>query len=182
MKIRKIKIILFIALVFTIALINISGCGRQAEQPEDLTARLYWDTGTLPPEYYYYYRITIGPGCNGTFEYQPGYGEPPAPDTWKTDFAVSAEQLANLYQLLIVNNVFNENWGKGEVAEGGSFSSITITAGGKEYKIPGGSALKKADRSKIDRVSDYIKEMVPADIWEEMDDRQSLFEESFTYE
>lgn len=182
MKTINIKIVLTITLLIAIMLINITGCIKSKEYTEDLTIKLYWNTGTLPPEYYYYYRITIGPGHIGVFEYQSGYGEPPAPVVWEANFKVSQDQLDYLYQLLIENKLFKDEWEKTESAEGGSFSSITIIAGSREYKIPSDAELKKEDIIKIDIVSDYLKEIVPADIWEEMNKQQSQFEKSFTAE
>lgn len=182
MKTINIKIILTVTLLIAITLINITGCTRSKEYTEDLTVKLYWDTGTLPPEYYYYYRITIGPDYTGIFEYQPGYGEPPAPDVWKVNFKVSQDQLDYLYLLLIENNLFKDEWETTESAGGGSFSSIIIISGGREYKIPSNTELKKEDIAKIDVVSDYLKEIVPADTWKEMNKRQLQFEESFTDE
>ncbi|MHB8278692.1 MAG: hypothetical protein ACYDIA_13705 [Candidatus Humimicrobiaceae bacterium] len=168
--------------MIAITLINITGRTGSKKYTKDLTVKLYWDTGTLPPEYYYYYRIIIGPEYTGIFEYQPGYGESTAPDAWKVNFKVSQDQLDYLYKLLIENNLFKDEWEKTEIAYGGSFSSITIISGGREYKIPRNAELKKEDIAKIDIVSDYLKEIVPADIWKEMNKRQIQFEESFTDE
>ena len=154
------------------------------ECPEDLTVKFYWTTPPLSPEYNYYYRITIGPGLQGLFEYQPGYPntswEPLSPDVWEVSFEVSQDQVDYLYQLLIENNLFKRRWGTtDEVAEGGSNSSIKIIANGREYdKIPSDSEIKPEDGKKVAAVSDYLREMVPANIWEEMEERQRQFEES----
>ena len=183
MKSINIIIIFTVTLFLVIMLINTTGCADTPEPAEGLTVKLYWDTGTLSPEYYYYYRITIGPGLIGRFEYQPGYGEPPAPDIWKADFEVNQNQIDNLYQLIIENNLLKGQWEKAdEIAEGGSFSSITITADGREYDIPGEPELKREDIKKTEEVSDYLRKMVPSYIWEEMESRQNQFEESFTSE
>jgi hypothetical protein len=89
--------------------------------------------------------------------------------------------LDHLYQLLIENSLFKRKWETtDEVAEGGSSSSIKIIANGKKYdKIPGDSEIKPEDRKKVDTVSDYLREMVPTNIWEEMEERQSQFEKSY---
>jgi hypothetical protein len=183
MKIIYTKTIISIILLFTILLISISGCTNTGEPGEDLTIKFYWDTGTLSPEYYYYYRITIGPGLKGIFEYQPGYGEPPAPDVWNVDFDVSQGQIDQLYRLIIDNNLLKEQWEKtDEIAEGGSYSSMKIILDSRDYNIPAESELKREDIKKTSEVSDYLIEMVPSYIWEEMESRQNQFQESFTYE
>lgn len=178
MKFINIKTAFIIGLLLTITLISITGCTNRQECTEDLAVTLYWDTGTISPEYYYYYQITAGPGLQGIFEYQPGYGEPPAPDIWIEDFEVSQNQIDYLCQLIIKNNLLKNEWEKSEIAEGGSFSSITIKSNSKKYKIPGNVELKKEDIEKIDEVSDYLRNIVPAYIWEEMEYRQKQFEES----
>jgi len=176
---NNIKITFVTILLLVIILASHIGCTKVKEYPEDLIVKFYWDTGTLPPEYYYYYRIIIGPGLQGLFEYQPGYGEPPAPDVWRVNFTVSKDQLGYLYQLLVENNLFKDKWETTEMAVGGSVSSIAITANGREYKIPSNAELKKEDSIKIDIVSDYLRGIVPTYIWEEMEKRQNQFEESF---
>ncbi len=183
MKIINTKIIFSVALLLAIIILNITGCTNTQEPAEDLTVKLYWDTGTISPEYYYYYRITVGPNLKGVFEYQPGYGEPPAPDIWKVDFEATRNQMDDLYQLIMENNLLRDQWETtDEIAEGGSYSSITIAANDSEYKIPGNTELKSEDIKKTDKVSDYLRKMVPAYIWEEMENRQTQFEESFTSE
>ncbi len=170
------------AIVFLTAFLTFTGgCTVTEENGKDLTAKLYWDTGTLSPEYYYYYRITVGPSLKGVFEYQPGYGELPAPEVWKVDFEVSQGQMDTLYQLIQENNLLKNQWETTEeIAEGGSGSSLTIIYNGTEYNIPSEYALITEERSKVNAVTDYLREIVPSDIWNEMGDRQSQFEESFS--
>jgi len=187
MSIKKIILIISAAVIVFTVVIGCISCYPEPskECPEDLTVELYWNTPPLSPEYNYYYGITIGPGLKGLFEYQPGYPdtswEPLSPDVWEVSFEVSQDQVDYLYQLLIENNLFKRRWGKtDEVAIGGSSSSIKIIANGREYdKIPGESEIKPEDGKKVAAVSDYLREMVPTNIWEEMEERQSQFEESY---
>ena len=186
MKLKYRASTLAVVIIVFIAMIGCMSCYPEPakECPEDLTVRFYWNTPPLSPEYNYYYGITIGPGLKGLFEYQPGYPdtswEPLSPDVWEVSFEVSQDQVDYLYQLLIENNLFKRKWGTtDEVAEGGSSSSIKIIANGREYdKIPGDSEIKPEDRKKVAPVSDYLREMVPKNIWEEMEERQRQFEES----
>ncbi len=179
--------ILAVAVIVFIAMISSMSCYAEPvkECPEDLTVTFYWNTPPLSPEYNYYYGITIGPGLQGLFEYQPGYPdtswEPLSPDVWEIGFKVTQDQADHLYQLLIENDLFKRKWETtDEVAVGGSSSSIKIIANGKKYdKIPGDSEIKPEDRKKVDTVSDYLREMVPTNIWEEMEERQSQFEKSY---
>ena len=186
MKLKYRTNILAVAIIVFIAMSSMSCYAEPVKEcPEDLTVKFYWTTPPLSPEYNYYYGITIGPGLQGLFEYQPGYPdtswEPLSPDVWEVGFEVTQDQLDHLYQLLIENSLFKRKWETtDEVAEGGSSSSIKIIANGKKYdKIPGDSEIKPEDRKKVDTVSDYLREMVPTNIWEEMEERQSQFEKSY---
>jgi len=80
------------------------------------------------------------------------------------------------------NDLFKRRWGTtDEVAEGGGNSYITIIANGRKYdKIPSDSEIKPEDGKKVYKASNYLREIVPTNIWEEMEKRQSQFEESYT--
>jgi len=187
MKLKYRASTLAVAVIIFVAMIGCISCYPEPaeECPEDLTVKFYWNTPPLSPEYNYYYGITIGPGFKGLFEYQPGYPdtswEPLSPDVWEVSFEVSQDQVDHLYQLLIENDLFKRKWETtDEVAEGGSSSSIRIIANGREYdKIPSESEIKPEDRKKVAPVSKYLREMVPTNIWEEMEERQRQFEESY---
>ncbi|MCL5986910.1 MAG: hypothetical protein M1371_10185 [Actinobacteria bacterium] len=158
---------------------NTSVTSQNQNTTEDFSTTLYWDTGSLPPEYHYYYLITIGPGPEGRFDYQPGYGKPPAPDIWVMEFSVSFVKLNELYEFLNGNGLFRDSWEKVEPSIGGSFYKITITANDKTYKVPPDFELKPKDSKKISEVADFVKNLVPENIWTDMEKRQKEFEESF---
>ena len=190
MKLKYRASTLAVVIIVFISMIICMSCYEEPakECPEDLTVEFYWTTPPLSPEYNYYYGITIGPGLQGLFEYQPGYPdtswEPLSPDVWEVSFEVSQDQMDHLYQLLIENDLFKRKWETtNEVAVGGSSSSIKIIANGREYdKIPGESEIKPEDGRKVYTVSDYLREIVPTNIWEEMEERQIQFEESYNDE
>lgn len=162
------------------ASVNITSVTSQNQNiPEDFSTKLYWDTGSLPPEYHYYYLITIGPGPEGRFDYQSGYGEPPAPDIWVAEFSVSFVKLNELYEFLDGNGFFRDSWEKVEPSIGGSYHIINITANDKTYEIPPDFELNPEDSKKISEVADFVKNLVPENIWTDMEKRQKEFEESF---
>ncbi|MBM3707626.1 MAG: hypothetical protein FJW69_04680 [Actinobacteria bacterium] len=134
-----------------------------------------YDVGALPPPYHYYYEIKIGPGEQCFFEYQPGYGEQPAPQVWKSSFNVSQKQLDSLYRLLVDYNFFRKTWKEGEIPCGSDSTSIEIKAGSKIFKIPSDSSLKGDDASEVREVAEFIKELVPQKIWSEMQAMQQDF-------
>jgi len=148
--------------------------------PEDLSIELYWNTGPLPPRYHYYYLINIGPVLEGKFEFLPGYEEyPPVPEVWTIGFSVNAAKMDELYNYLGKNNFFRDKWEKIEPSIGGPHSYMTITANGQKYDIPPDSELKPEDTKKTDEIADFVRSLVPEDIWTEMEKRQKEFEESY---
>ena len=56
---------------------------------------------------------------------------------------------------------------------------MIITAYGKEYQIPSISELEDADKLLVESAMDVICGYVPESVWEEMNDRQAQYEESF---
>jgi len=171
--------VLLLSLVSTQIFI-FTGC-KQVDKniPEDFEVSMHYDTGSLPPQYHYYYKIKIGPGEQCFFEYQPGYGEPPAPQIWKSSFNISLEQLDSLYSLLADYNFFRKSWKEGEMPCGSDSTSFEIKAGSKIFKIPSDSGLKGDDAAKVREVAEIIKELVPKKIWSEMQAMQQDFENSY---
>jgi len=171
--------VLLLLLVLTQILI-FPGC-RQVDKntPEDFEISMHYDVGALPPQYHYYYEIKIGPTEQCFFEYQPGYGEPPAPQVWKSSFNVSQEHLDSLYRLLVDYNFFRKTWKEGEIPCGSDSTYFEIKAGSKIFKIPSDSSLKGDDAAKVREIAEFIKELVPQKIWSEMQAMQQDFEHSY---
>lgn len=168
-----------ITLLFAAAL-AVSACAKTpSERPEDFSLSLDWNTGALPPQYHYRYVITIGPGVQGEFVYQPGYEEEEHINLWEEDFMLSDVQLDDLYAYLSNQNVMRTGWNTGNRLIGGSNTAVIINAYGKEYHIPSIAELKDADRDLVERVIDEIRSYVPQEIWDEMDARQKTHEAGF---
>lgn len=171
--------VLLLLLVLTQILIFSSCKQIDKNTPEDFEISMHYDIGSLSPQYHYYYKIKIGPGEQCFFEYQPGYGEPPAPQVWKSSFNVGQEQLDNLYRLLVHYNCFRKIWKEGEIPCGADSTSFEIKAGSKIFKTPSDSSLKGDDASKVREVAEFIKGLVPKKIWSEMQAKQQDFEKSY---
>ena len=156
------------------------GCGaRETQIPDDFSLSLDWNTGALPPKYHYTYVITIGPGAQGEFEYIPGYDSSGYSNQWITPFTLSEDALEELYTYLKNQDIFRASWKTGRRLIGGSITSLIITAYGKEYQIPSISELEDADKLLVESAMDVICGYVPESVWEEMNDRQAQYEESF---
>jgi hypothetical protein len=173
---KKIGLILIAMGIFLITSCN----SNPSLCPDDFSLTLNWNTGALPPQYYYTYTIKMNPQGKTEFSYQPGYESNNA-DNWQTDFTLTPQQMDELYQFLEENNVLRSNWKKGQPMLGGSGTSIQINAGGKEYLIPSVSSMEQTDREIVYAVMDRINELVPREIWDEMNARQLQVEESYDY-
>ncbi len=171
-----------IMLVFILMVIFFSSCGKApVERPADFSLIFEWDTGALPPQYHYAYLIRIGPGQEAEFIYSPGYEPLTQPDAWRMPFEMSAGQLDDLYALLLGRNMLRSNWKTGQPLLGGSGTRLEISAGGAQYQVPSLAVLAKSERDTLEGVIEEIREMVPMEIWEEMDVRQSRHEADFEY-
>jgi hypothetical protein len=170
---------LIIWVLFT-ACLGLTACARvQTTRPKDFSLILDWDTGALPPLYHYSYIISIGPNPAGRFTFQPGYAPENSGEMWETEFELQDTDLDVLYLTLIEKEALRSNWSTGEPLMGGQGSSIVITAGGKEYKVPSLSILTRSDREKVQALIEIIRGYVPTSIWDEMTVRQAEFEAGF---
>ena len=156
------------------------GCGvKEPQIPDDFSLSFDWNTGALPPKYHYAYVITIGPGTQGEFEYSSGYDSSGKSNRWIAPLTLSEDALEELHRYLENQDIFRTSWKTGRGLIGGSTTSLIITAYGKEYQIPSISELKNADKILVEEAMDMIRGYVPESIWEEMNDRQTRYEESY---
>jgi len=171
---------LFVILSASVFLFS-SCSGLPSENPEDFSVVFSWDTGALPPQYHYSYTITIGPGPQGQFVYQPGYDTQDQTNLWVAGFVLTQGQLDSLYESLKGLGIMRSRWNTGAGLVGGSNTDIIITAYGKEYHVPSIAELEEGDRGRVDEAMEDIRGMVPKDIWDEMEARQQAYEQKFEY-
>jgi len=170
--------------LFTFSLFLLMCCASCSTMPENypdnFSLVLEWDTGALPPEYHYQYTIAIGPGLQGEFVYHPGY-EANADNTWITTFSVSVDDLQSLYDYLRENDVLRKNWQKGMPLLGGQGTSIIITAFDQQYLVPSVSEVSQNERGLVEQTIEEIRSHVPAEVWTEMESKQSDYEQNYQY-
>lgn len=148
--------------------------------PDDFSLVLEWDTGALPPEHHYQYTVALGPGPQGEFVYHPGY-EASAENTWITPFLVNIGDLQSLFNYLRENDVLRKNWQKGVPLLGGQGTSIIITAFDQQYLVPGISEVNQNERGLVEQTIEEIRSYVPAEVWAEMELKQSEYERNYQY-
>ena len=133
--------------------------------PDDFRLYYYWNTGALPPEYYYQYEIEIGPDGDGTLTYQKGYKEDEGQGQ-VFSFRVDAQDWDDFYAWLQTNKILRSTWKEtSDILLGGSTTSVKIQANGKKYVIPSVSVLSQNDRSAFYELEDQIEQLVPDEIW-----------------
>lgn len=170
---------LFLYMFLVMFLFFCSGCSNTSpERPSDFCISLDWNTGALPPQYYYSYTIEIQPSGEGVFVYQAGY-EGDESLRWQTGFMLDGKQMDDLYTFLRENDLLRSKWAEGQPLLGGSGTSIRITADGKEFLIPSISELEQDDRKTVQKAIDTINQLVPQEIWDEMNARQDAYENSY---
>ncbi len=152
------------------------------KRPKDFSLRLYYDTGSLPAEYFYYYSIDIGPENVCAFEFLPGRGESFTPEVYVQEFSVSTEDLDALYTYLKEHGVFKEEWQKGEELDGGPNITIAITANKKQYDTGRIPELESEDYRTANNAFEYILGYVPEKIWQEMQKIQDDYFAALEYE
>ncbi len=80
-----------------------------AGTPPDLTVTYEYRAGTMPPPYHNEYTVVIGPGTQGMVKYSPDYPGDTTP-IWDELFSPTAEQLNQLYALILKNNLLRSGW------------------------------------------------------------------------
>ena len=156
--------------LFLIGLVMLGGCTQISKaRPDDFRLYYYWNTGALAPEYYYQYEIEISPDGSGVLTYQKGYEE----DEGQCEvfsFQVDDEQWNEFYSWLQTHKILRSNWKESEdILMGGSTTSVKFQAAGVKYIIPSVSVLSKNERTNFYDLEDQIKQLVPAEIWEQIE-------------
>ncbi len=170
-----------ITLLILILLFGLTGCGRSpgngpaggGEKPDDFSISLDWATGPLPdPQMYYSYSIQVGPAGEGRLHYQSGDRSLEL----NVPFAVSEENLVQLYTLCYEQGALKSAREEGEPLDGGPVMSIYILANGNSYSYPSVSELSENERSLAYAIADKVQQLVPGDLWDEMNQLQLNYE------
>ncbi len=154
-----------LVLLLTLALFGISGCGQEpVSRPSDFNLVLSWHTGALPENYWYSYRLVIGPSTTGKLHYRSGTGQV----EWSAEFTVSDEDLDTLYTHTREQGMLRSKWKIGDQIDGGPATSIQITSNGKHHSIGERSELMESERELVDALIEMVESLVPDDLWETM--------------
>ena len=156
----KTKLLVPVFFLLTLTLVQ-----AQQKYPKDFQVTYNWSNGSLPPQYQYVYNIAINPVDSCTFELR-GHNENDS--LWIRKFAVSKEDIAKLYKMMLKINYFKRKWSYSKIMLcGAKVEGMEARANKKSVKIEG--QLEQKDYDKISGVYSFIKSLVPKDIWDEFE-------------
>jgi hypothetical protein len=136
----------------------------------------HYQTGSIPPPYYYSYDVFISASGSGNLYYHGGYSS----DSTRTDsafsFNVNSKDLSALNKLIFKNKILTreiETLPRDKTPIGGSLQNVLITLAQdprldrKPMRIetPYFPASEK-DKRILDQIYNKVKFMVPLDIWD----------------
>lgn len=184
--------------VIVVAVVVISGCGGASDvegassgtatggaateagsdgtgagtRPADFTVTYSWRDGSVAPEYYSEYEITIGPGDGGVIRYTPTYPGDGVP-VWERTFALTPAQLDELYRLAQADDALRNDWQTEPPPIGGPSESARIVADARTYEIP--SDISEAEATLIGGLYPAIDALVPERVWDELEAQRADF-------
>lgn len=135
----------------------------------------HYQTGTVPPKYYFSYDITVASSGVLTLAYHPGYQ---TDSTWRYQFSVSEENIADLNNAIKESGVLTET--VPELPEnhrpiGGPLQHIMITLQQNPNidQLPGRITTpefpEEAYKEKLNMLYMQIRKLIPAGTWDEIE-------------
>lgn len=154
-------------LFFALIAVSCSTENLSSERPNDFQLEYYWETGSLPPPYFYSYQIFIGPGSKGEIRFQADYSgqDPPV---WVESIEISEVELDQLYQMLHEMGMFEKEWRQAaDTPDGGSASKLSGIASGHEFFIPS-YVDNDQQAGDADALYEFIETLVPQNTWKKL--------------
>jgi hypothetical protein len=146
-------------------------------KPDDFQVQYTWETGSLPPPYFYAYTITLGPEAKGEISFVPGYSNNDPP-RWIETWDLAADDLDQLYAILLYTGAFTKDWSQLEdIPTGGSADKLLITAYGQQFSIPSYVAGEQQAKD-IRVVYNRIGTLVPQAIWNKLEAQHEEYVEA----
>lgn len=143
------------------------------ERPGDFSLVYEWREGSLPPPYHYETTITVAADGAGSVTLVPDYPGPGVP-VWTETFSLDAAALNALYAQLAAEGAFSTRWRALEDPPvGGSFSWLTLTAGGRQIEIP--PFPIEAQAGAAGRIQAAVTALVPTEVWDSLHARREQY-------
>ena len=133
-------------------------------RPDDFQLEYYWETGSLPPPYFYSYRIYLGAGTQGEIKFQADYSGEQTP-VWVEAVNLTENDLNRLYEMLYTMGMFEKEWLQAtDTPAGGSASYLKGVAYGQAFSIPSFVAGDQQARD-ARALYEHIEGLVPRETW-----------------
>lgn len=141
----------------------------------------HYQTGTVPPPYFYSYDLTINISGTGTLVYSPSYGND---TTWAYNLNFSESDMKKLNEVIDRSNVLNETIPElpdSQKPIGGSLQNISI-------QLPQDPSLDQTPpkivtpyfpedsyKERLTGIYSVIQTMIPENVWSEIENRKEEF-------
>ncbi|OLF16778.1 hypothetical protein [Actinophytocola xanthii] len=141
---------------------------HEGGMPDDFTTTIVYRNGSVAPPHHFEWRLRVD-RTQAELSWRPGYDEAEPP--WVESVAVTEEQRADLYERLRTAAVLGGARSVDEGLSGGPTGSVEATVGGRTTRS-GELGLSENSQRALDQVQAAAEEVVPADVWNRMTDRQ----------
>lgn len=156
-------------------LLVVAGCAKEDPgvpvagdgTPADFTGTVEYGNGSVAPPYHYEWRVRFD-RATASVEWTPGYEET---EPWSHLLDIGVEKRERLYDMLRDAGAFTFDDNTDEGITGGSTGSVELVADGKNYDT-GSLGDSRAGQKVLDDVVAAVEELIPADVWAQMKDKQ----------
>ena len=142
-------------------------------RPDDFAVLYEWQEGSLPPPYYYEYRINLQPSGNGEVTMIPDYPSERVP-VWTETFTVQIDTLDELYRMMIARGLLTKDWQTQSLPSvGGSREFMTVMAHRKRIAIP--ARVIHEQESQVGAMYSALRTLVPKAIWDKLNTQRGQY-------
>lgn len=170
------KISLILCLLISLPLLSACAPPTPAPpetRPDDFRVQYQWWAGSMPPPYYYEYRLEIEPGGSGWIILTPDYPAEQVP-TYTENFSLTPGQMDDLYASLVSHGLFRQDFHpEPDPPVGGSTSLLTAAAGGREVLVY--SYTVERQRQQAEALAETVRGAVPQEVWDRLEQKRQEY-------
>jgi hypothetical protein len=141
--------------------------------PADFAGTVEYGNGSVAPPYHYDWVLRFDEST-AVVEWRPGYDS--ATEPWRETADITEDQRQRLYGRLRELGVFGGAEATDDGMVGGPGGSVEVTAHGRTYD-PGSLGGSDASVRLLEDVADAVQELIPAEVWAELRDKQDVWSE-----
>jgi hypothetical protein len=134
------------------------------DMPPDFHVRSEYYGQAVSPVYHYDYFIVLDPSTADTISFHPDYMDS-NPPVWVETFDAAEGDLENLWDLMVMEDIFREDWSLiADTMVGAWTRTLQITADDGYYNVP----RWVQDTTSANSVYYRIDSLVPAAVWDSL--------------